>query len=67
MYMTNKRFVWIEDSRTISVPVSSVLDYKTYTDGILLVKQTGKPLLVRWLETDRLATTLAARLISDFY
>jgi len=62
--MTNKRFLWIGTEKSISIPLSNIVRYDPYTDGITVFKGTGKPLMFRWCE-DRSVAIFAQRTINE--
>lgn len=63
--MTNKRLLWISEQKSISTPLSNIVRYDPYSDGIRIMKGTGKPLLFLWIDTPKVATVMAARVIEE--
>ena len=63
--MTNQRLLWISPQRSISVPLSNIVRFDPFSDGLNIFKGTGKPLLFVWQGEDRVATVLAQRVIQE--
>jgi hypothetical protein len=63
--MTNQRLLWISPKKSISVPLSNIVRFDPFTDGLRIFKGTGKPLLFVWQGEDRVATVMAQRTIEE--
>jgi hypothetical protein len=63
--VTNKRLLWISAQKSISTPLNNVVRYDPYSDGMRIMKGTGKPLLFMWAEKPRVATIYASRAIEE--
>ncbi len=63
--MTNQRLLWVSPNKSISVPLSNIVRFDPFTDGLKIFKGTGKPLLFVWETEDRIATVMAQRTIQE--
>lgn len=63
--MTNQRLLWVSPKKSISVPLSNIVRYDPFTDGLRIFKGSGKPLLFVWQDEDRVATVMAQRTIEE--
>lgn len=63
--MTNQRLLWVSPKKSISVPLSNIVHFDPFTDGLKIFKGTGKPLLFVWQGEDRVATVMAQRTIQE--
>jgi hypothetical protein len=62
---TNQRLLWTSPQKTIAIPISRIINYETYSDGIKIYKDSGKPMTFAWNAPDRVATVLAVRVIEE--
>lgn len=66
--VTSKRVFWVGPQKTISFPLSSIVDYESYTDGIMLQKSRGKPITFIYDEDEEgLATIYLTRIITEHF
>lgn len=42
---TNQRLLWVSPQKSISIPLSKVVMFEPFLDGMKIIKDTGKPLL----------------------
>lgn len=63
--MTNQRLLWVSPKKSISVPLSNIVRFDPFTDGLKIFKGSGKPLLFVWPGEDRVATVMAQRTIQE--
>ena len=63
--MTNQRLLWVSPKKSISVPLSNIVHFDPFTDGLRIFKGSGKPLLFVWQGEDRVATVMAQRTIQE--
>lgn len=63
--MTNQRLLWVSPKKSISVPLSNIVRFDQFTDGLRIFKGSGKPLLFVWQDEDRVATVMAQRTIEE--
>ena len=62
---TNKRLIWNGPNKNISIKLRKIIDFEPYTDGVRIVKDTGKPLLIVFSEERRNFAPLLSRLLSE--
>lgn len=63
--MTNKRLLWVSPSKSISIRLSNIVRFDSFSDGLRVFKGSGKPLLFIWQEEDMIATIMAQRTIEE--
>ncbi len=65
IYITNKRLIFIGSSTNRPIRYSQILDFEVYSDGISIVKETGKSPVFMISSGAPLAGTILARCIKD--
>jgi hypothetical protein len=66
LYLTNKRLIFVGNSKNSSIQISKILSINPYSDGVGVEKDSGKsPIFVLNTNADVLAMTLT-RVINDF-
>ena len=63
--VTNRRLLWISEQKSISTMLANIVRYDPYSDGLRIMKGTGKPLLFLWHDKPRIATIMATRAIEE--
>lgn len=63
--ITNKRLLWVSPLKSLSIPLSDVVRFDPFSDGLKIFKGTGKPLLFVWETDDAIATVMAQRTIVE--
>ncbi|HEX4736407.1 MAG TPA: hypothetical protein VH331_02475 [Allosphingosinicella sp.] len=63
--MTNKRFLWVGQTQSLSLELGDIVKYVPYVDGIQLFIGTGKPLMFIWTGGSRAPTVMASRVIHE--
>jgi hypothetical protein len=66
VYITNKRIILIGSNRTYSIHLNKILDMETFSDGIKIVKDTGRNIFFRYKDEIDLFTLILARVIRDY-
>lgn len=62
---TNKRLLWVSPAKSISIALDKIVLFDPFTDGLRVVKDTGKPLLFRFGKVDRTAMVRISRVIEE--
>ena len=63
--VTNSRLIFISPSKTITIPLGKILQYVTYSDGIKIFKDTGKPITFELPKVDRPDVIRLVRVIEE--
>jgi len=62
---TNKRLLWVSPQKSLSVPLDKVVMFEPFTDGIKIIKDTGKPLLFVFEGPDQASMVRISRVIEE--
>lgn len=62
---TNKRLIWNGPNKNISINLRKVIDFEPYTDGVQIVKDSGKPVLFVFAGEAKYFGPLLSRLIDS--
>lgn len=62
---TNKRLIFNGPNKNLTIKLRKIIDFDPYTDGVRIVKDTGKPLLIVFSEERRNFAPLLSRLLSE--
>lgn len=63
---TNTRVLWISPQKTISIPLSKIIQFTPYSDGIKVFRDTGKPLLFSFSDgEDQASMVRLSRVIEE--
>lgn len=64
VYFTNKRIIFNGQHENKVIPISKILNFQPYTDGILIEKETGKSPFLAFNQDIENAATILARILS---
>jgi hypothetical protein len=62
---TNSRLLWVSPEKSISIPLSKIVMFEPYTDGIKIIKDTGKPVLFVFDGEDKASMVRISRTIEE--
>lgn len=62
---TNMRLLWVSAQKSISIPLQKIVQFEPYTDGLKVMKDTGKPVLFVFSEIDQIGMVRIARTIEE--
>lgn len=62
---TNSRLLWVSPEKSISIPLTKIVLFEPYSDGIKIVKDSGKPLLFVFEGDDGTGAVRIARAIEE--
>lgn len=64
VYFTNKRIIFNGQHENKIIPISKILSFQPYTDGILIEKETGKSPFLAFNQNIENAATILAQILS---
>lgn len=62
---TNKRLLWVSPQKSHSIPLEKIVMFEPFTDGIKIIKDTGKPLLFVFEGADQTSMVRISRVIEE--
>jgi hypothetical protein len=62
---TSKRLLWVSPAKSISIPLGKIVLFEPYTDGIKIIKDTGKPVLFVFKGVDQPSMVRISRTIEE--
>lgn len=62
---TNKRLLWVSPSKTIAIPLSRIVMFEPYSDGVKIIKDAGKPIMFVWNDINGVAAVRVGRVIEE--
>lgn len=62
---TNKRLLWVSPGKTIAVPLSRIVLFEPFADGIKIIKDAGKPVIFTWSNDGAAGSTRIGRVIEE--
>jgi hypothetical protein len=65
LYITNKRVLFVGSKQNKPIKLSQIIDFEVYSDGIEIVKDSGKNLVFMINQNVKIAATYLARSIKD--
>lgn len=65
-YITNRRIIFIGSNRTYSILLKKILDMEPFSDGIKIMKDTGRNIFLRFNNEIDLFTLILARVVKDY-
>jgi len=66
LVVTNKRLIFAGDARSMSPRLDSILQIESYSDGVAIVRSTGKPLTFRFENDDPWFGAILQRARNEF-
>lgn len=64
-YLTNKRLIFMGQTGNKTIPISKILDFKPYTNGVDIQKDTGKSPFLEFEKNTILFTGILSRLLME--
>ena len=65
VYITNKRVIFSGLKKNTTIQISSILEVHPYSDGVEIIKDSGKSPFLGFTDTIEVFTAILARVISD--
>lgn len=62
---TNSRLLWVSPAKSISIPLTKIVMFEPYNDGLKVIKDTGKPILFVFDAPDQSAMVRISRVIEE--
>ncbi|WP_157083079.1 hypothetical protein [Novosphingobium lentum] len=62
---TSTRLLFVSPAKTISIPLGKILQYETYSDGIKIFKDTGKPITFQFDRVSKPDVIRVVRVIEE--
>lgn len=62
---TNQRLIWVSPQKSISIPLQKIVMFEPFSDGLKVIKDTGKPLLFVFENEDQLGMVRISRVIEE--
>jgi hypothetical protein len=66
IYVTNKRIIFVGSNRTINIRLNRILDVELFSDGVKIVKDAGRNVLLAYQDDTELLGLLLVRAMSDY-
>lgn len=65
VFITNKRIIFIGSKRNMNIPLNKILSLSPYSDGVEIIKATGRSPVITVSEGADILTMILSRLIND--
>ena len=62
---TNTRLLWVSPSKSLNIPLGKIVLFEPFTDGIKVIRDTGKPVLFHFADDDRAHVVRISRVIEE--
>jgi hypothetical protein len=66
MYLTNKRLIIMGGKKSLTIPLSKILNFTPYTNGIKIEKETGTPPFFEFTNEVDIFANMLKRVLHDF-